>query len=193
MSLLDDLAVKYGADKTPKLKHHYTDVYRMLFGSDDIGPGVYSVRKVCEIGTAEGASLFMWRDYFPNATIYGGEIDQKRVDLMKNQDRIQVFKCDQFNKQDIKNLIDKTGSDIDLFIDDGSHHPTHQLFTCTWIMPLLNKEAIYVIEDVDDVSADNIFGHLIACGYSVQMVRVGLRHDDRLIIVRHKEGNFKYE
>lgn len=182
MKLLDELAVKYGADKTPRLKHHYTDVYASLFPLREL-----DVFKVCEIGTAEGASLFMWRDYFPNATIYGGEIDSKRVDMLQNQDRIQVFKCDQFNYKDVTALIEKTGGDIDLFIDDGSHHPTHQLFTCAWIMPLLKKDAIYVIEDVDDVSADNIFGHLIACGYSVQMIRVGLRHDDRLIIVRHKD------
>ena len=181
-NLLDELAVKYKTDKTPKLKHHYTDVYHELFKDRR-----NTVLKVCEIGIAEGASLFMWRDYFPNATIYGGDNDLERVFKLQLQERIKVFACDQHKSQDVESLIEQTGSDIDLFIDDGSHHPTDQLFTCAWIMPLLSKDSIYVIEDVDDIYETNIFGHLIASGYNVQVVRVGLRHDDRMIIVRHKD------
>lgn len=180
MTLLDKLAVKYGADKFGK--HHYTEIYSELFPEHarDL------VKKVLEIGTAEGASLYMWRDYFCNAQIYGGELEQNRVDLMRGQDRIQVYQCDQSLTEDLEFLINHTGWDLDFVIDDGSHMPHHQLHTCLTIMPLLWKNAVYVIEDVDHPLAEFIYFKIIEAGYPARMIRVGKRHDDQLIIVRQK-------
>jgi hypothetical protein len=56
--------------------------------------------------------------------------------------------CDETKEEDVKNLIDQTGSDIDLFIDDGSHDWHHQAFLAKTILPLLKKDVIYIIEDV---------------------------------------------
>lgn len=179
MNYLDDLMLKYKADKTPLIKHHYTDTYFELFNNRR-----QVIKKVLEIGTAEGASLYAWRDFFPNATIFGGEIEQERVDMMKNKDRIRVFKCDQSNEQNLKDLIYYTNSDLDLVIDDGSHVPLHQLFTCFTVFPLLNLGATYIIEDVDEASASNLFV-LISKQFPknhIEMITVGERHDDRLII-----------
>lgn len=176
-NLLDDLFFKYRADKTPRIKHHYSDVYFNLFKDRRD-----SIKKVLEIGTAEGASLFAWREFFPNAQIMGGEIDPKRVALMEGQERIKVYQCDQSKITDLVNLLDQTGSDIDLFIDDGSHDPMHQLLTCQIVMLMLDKGATYVIEDVDDASADMIY-EILKDKYKVEMLHVGKRHDDRLIVV----------
>ncbi len=180
LTLLDQLALKYGTDKFGK--HNYTQVYSELFPEHarDL------VKKVLEIGTAEGAGLYMLREYFYNATIFGAEFDQHRVDLMKETNRIQVYQCDQSSSRDLKFVIHHTGGDLDLVIDDGSHIPQHQLFTCLELMPLLSNQVVYVIEDVSKQGADWIFENIINAGYPARMVRVGTRHDDQLIIVRQK-------
>ena len=172
MNDLDKLAVEYGADKFGK--HHYTLVYYDLFKDRRD-----KVKKVLEIGTAEGASLFMWRDFFPNATIYGGEIDQKRVDIMKGEDRIEMIQMDQGSIKDLNKLLDLL-PELDLVVDDGSHEPIDQLFTCYGILPFLKKGAIYVIEDVRNTD----IAVLLADKYFTEVKRVGNRYDDQLIIIK---------
>ncbi len=141
---LDDLALKYGTDKCPQIKHTYTPYYYELLKDKR-----ESVKKVLEIGAGEGASLRMWRDFFPNAMIYSAD---NQADRIFKEDRIEVISCDQDSKQNLVNLIARTGSDIDLVVDDGSHVPEHQVFTCLTLMPLLKKDVTYVIEDVADPS-----------------------------------------
>ena len=134
------------------------------------------VKKVLEIGIGEGAGLFMFRDFFPNATIYGAEIDEKRI---FKEERIEVFNFDQGKVVDIYNSIDIL-SDMDLVIDDGSHNPLEQIFTCYGIMPFLKKEATYIIEDVADTDIISI----LSTKYYVEVKEVGTRYDDRLCIIK---------
>jgi 8-demethyl-8-alpha-L-rhamnosyltetracenomycin-C 2'-O-methyltransferase len=166
---LNSLAIKYGADKWGK--HHYTPYYATLFENRK------KVRKVIEMGTGEGASLYMWRDFFPRAMIYGADIDPTRVTSVLS--RMKIIGCDQSKEGDLIHLIHKTGNDIDLFVDDGSHLPQDQLFTCLTVMPMLRKDAIYVIEDVADPT---IKDHILE--YKCSLIRVGKRYDDQLIICR---------
>ena len=70
MTRLCELAEKYGSDKTPSIFHGYTPFYDELLKDRD-------VKRVLEIGIGNvacmnhvkdykpGASLRMWRDYFP--------------------------------------------------------------------------------------------------------------------------------
>lgn len=175
MNELEKLGLKYGTDKIGK--HNYLPVYYDLFKDKR-----NEVKKVLEIGVAEGASLFMWRDFFPNAKIYGGELDQDRVDLLKDQNRIEVIKFDQGSVKDLNNLVDNILLDIDLIVDDGSHVPSDQLFTCLGIMPFVSKNTIYIIEDVVEPGIKNFITK-----YDAEVIEVGKRYDDRLIIVRNYE------
>jgi hypothetical protein len=187
MTTLCDLAYKYGSDKCPQIKHHYTGFYYELFKDRRD-----SVRKVVEIGVGcrenmndypgyrTGASLYMWRDFFPNAMIYGADI---LPELVFKDGRIETFQCDQSVRSDLLNLIKKTGPDIDLFIDDGSHKPDDQVFACLTVMPMLDEGTTYVIEDVGKVGII----HSLDC-YDCQRVSFKDRvsRDDRLIVVRKK-------
>lgn len=183
MDELSKLGLKYGTDKIGK--HHYLPVYYELFKDRR-----NEVKKVLEIGPAEGAGLFMFRDFFPNALIYGIEIDQKRVDKLQGLVGIQVFKGDQSNRDELLDVLDQIlpgSNDLDLIIDDGSHKPEDQIFTCLTLMPFLKLgNTTYIIEDV----ADEIVYEKIkkTNDYNVEMRRVGDRYDDRLVIVRHKNG-----
>lgn len=176
MDELTQLAIKYGTDKWGK--HHYTPVYYDLFKDKR-----ESVKKVLEIGPAEGAGLFMFRDFFPNATIYGAEIDQKRVDKLQGLDRIEVFQCDQSTYQlfDIEETS-SGGYNLNLVIDDGSHKPDDQIFSCQMLMSKMPKDSIYIIEDVADPAIVDQLKN-----YNCEVLKVGKRYDDRLVIIRHKQ------
>lgn len=185
MTPLGQLAFKYGSDKCPQIKHHYTEVYFDLFKDR-----VNEVKKVVEIGigTGEvmdnypgyvrGASLFMWRDFFPKAQIFGADI---RADLMLTEDRIQTVLCDERSEADLTMLVTKVGPDVDLFIDDGSHLAQDQIATCLFLMPKLQTGVIYAIEDVNSAQ---VAGQLSQ--YNCQVSHGAKHRDDTLILVRHK-------
>lgn len=155
------LAYKYGTDKCPKLKHTYTPFYFELLKDRQ-----KSIEKVLEVGIGyyksigtevitfdrnlnrhyhKGASLKMWRDFFFNAQIYGVDI---KPETMFRDTRIKTFVCNTKDKGSIEKLIKKTGSDIDLFIDDGIHEWRDQAFLAKTVLPFLKKDVTYIIEDV---------------------------------------------
>lgn len=156
------LAYQYGTDKCPQIRHSYTPIYYDLFKDR-----AESIKKVLEMGIGpnkefknkdvvynkrlkvlyhKGASLKMWRDFFPNAQIYGGDIVPESL---FEDERIKTFLCDEREKEDLEKLIENTGGDIDIFIDDASHRSKDQIFMAKTLLPLLKKDVVYVIEDVD--------------------------------------------
>lgn len=173
------------ADKAPLYTEFYCDLFKDKRGS---------VKKVLEmrVGCSEnmndypgyktGASLYMWQDFFPKAKIYGAGILPK---LVFKEGRIGIFQCDQTIKKDLVSLIKKTGRDIDLFINDGSHVPENQAFTCLTVMPMLKKDVVYIIEDVGRAGIIESFGH-----YDCEVVKSekGVSRDDRLIVIKNKHG-----
>ena len=179
MDTLTELAIKYNTDKWGK--HTYTPYYFDLFKERR-----NIVKKVLEIGTAEGASLLMWRDFFPNATIYGAEIDPERVKLMEGQKRINVIKCDQTSEADLKNVITHTGTDIDIIIDDGSHVLEDQVFSCKTLMPMLQKHVIYIVEDVKlwSTLSRSLTKYVLEIPKLIRTRHK--RRDNYLVVVRHQ-------
>ncbi len=168
---LTQLAQKYNCDKWGK--HHYTPIYYELFRDKRM-----SIKKVLEIGVGEGAGVRTFAEFFPNATLFGAEIDPKRI---WNKDSVEIFLCDQSSRPDLESLIQKTGPDLDVVIEDGSHVPEHQVFTCRILMPLLKKNVIYIIEDVWDPKIVNQL-----TDYDCNLITVGTRYDDKLLSIRHK-------
>jgi len=184
---LCEIAYKYGTDKCPEIRHPYTPFYYELLKDKR-----QTVKKVLEIGIGyqevmpeaptyrTGASLFMWRDFFPNATIHGIDINPKTMFVSS---RIQTFVCDQTKADSLRTLIMVIGSDIDLVIDDGCHGHAEQVFTCQTLMPLLKKDVIYVIEDVN--RPEYLVNGL--SGYETYIPRMKRRyHEDRLLVVKNK-------
>ncbi len=156
------LGYKYGTDKCPQIKHAYTPFYYALLKDKrnsikkvlEIGIGKtrknhHRPEKVYELGIKpyleRGASLYMWRDFFPNAQVFGADI---RPETMFEDERIKTYLCDERKENNLVSLVENIGSDIDAVIDDASHHVTDQIFTCQTLLPLLKKDVIYIIEDV---------------------------------------------
>ena len=162
---LCSLAYEYGTDKCPNNKHGFTPIYYKILKNKRS-----HIRKVLEIGVGyykdmerqetylhvpsgiyyhKGASLKMWRDFLPNALIYGADL---RPETVFTANRIKTFVCDETKEEDIRNLIIQTGSDIDLFIDDASHAKEDQVYLAKTVIPLLKTDVIYFIEDVSHPS-----------------------------------------
>lgn len=189
MTELCDLAFKYGSDKCPKIHHNYTPFYNTLLKSRRL-----TIKKVFEIGIGnfatmgkwnpnyiDGASLKMWKDYFPNAQIYGMDI---LPEAMIEESRIETFTGNQGSQVDLDEILKNTGKDIDLVIDDGSHLYYHQVFTCTHLMSVLNNNVLYIIEDV--LSNKTIEKLSLYFDCSIITFPNKNEREDRLLIVSRK-------
>lgn len=162
---LENLFAHYGSDKGwdgkherpyPWHPHNYAGVYEFLF--QDRRHRVRSLVE-CGIGTNNtdtpsnmtttgqpGASLRAWRDYFPQATIYGLDIDER---ILFTEDRIRTAAVDQTDRRKTQKFFDgSTLNDVDIIIDDGLHTFEAGVAFFEAAFPYLAVDGIYVIEDV---------------------------------------------
>lgn len=91
-----------------------------------------------------GASLRMWRDLFPNAHVYGGDIDP---DILIQEDRITSFYVDQLDPESVSELSKKLPNDLDLIVDDGLHQADAAITLYQGIFKNLREGGVYIIED----------------------------------------------
>lgn len=98
---------------------------------------------ILEIGVLDGASLYVWNEYFPMAKIYGIDINPLEI----NAERIKVFKADQGNVKDLQNVYNQINEKFDIIIDDGSHLNEYTLTAFNFFWDKLNRGGLYIIED----------------------------------------------
>ena len=146
---LAELFTKYGTDKGI---WGYTEYYAKL-----MGPRRHNVKRVLEIGicghrdipnTVVGASLFVWRDFFPNADIYGIDNDGRFV--FNDQHRIHTALADAYDPYQLIKAIDGFGAaePFDMIVDDAVHDPLPQIKLMNMLAPTLRREGYYFMEDV---------------------------------------------
>lgn len=111
---------------------------------------------IVEVGILKGTGLAIWSDIFPNAKIFGFDIDinhyLKNIPNLKKQKAFKkikpkVYNFDQFknNKLLLKKLFSK--NKINICIDNGFHSDKTAMNTFKQIKPYLSKDFIYFIED----------------------------------------------
>lgn len=109
-----------------------------------------------EIGISMGGSLEVWRDYFgAEATIAGIDIDERCRDRVDAPNK--AFIGSQAEPSFLRNVVDQIGTP-DIIIDDGSHVAAHQRTSFDTLFPLLDKNGVYVIEDVHTSYWGPVFG-----------------------------------
>ena len=96
---------------------------------------------IMEIGIARGSSLKTWSSFFRNASIDGIDINKNCKKLCKNYDNINIIIDDA--------KFYKTEKKYDIIIDDGSHLSGDIIETFNNLINNLNKNGLYVIEDMD--------------------------------------------
>jgi methylase of polypeptide subunit release factors len=92
------------------------------------------------------ASLRAWRDYFPNAQIYGADIDRE---ILKNEERIKTHFVDQNDPLTISEMFKNFNEEkFDIIIEDGLHEYNANICFFENAINYLSVDGIYIIEDV---------------------------------------------
>lgn len=125
--------------------HTYTRAYYELLADKAL-----SVKRVLEIGVNAGGSLRLWEEFFPYAQIVGLDI---RQEVLFNAGRIRCYLADQSKAESLLEAIYNVSviPTFDLIVDDGSHELQHQLITMKTLLPFLEADGLYVIEDVGGI------------------------------------------
>ncbi|MDP5370152.1 MAG: class I SAM-dependent methyltransferase, partial [Pseudomonadota bacterium] len=151
---LCEIMKRHGSDKSTV--HNYTRMYQFLLESKR-----ETATNVFEIGIAStdpqfaytmgkdgtvGASLRGWREFFPNARIYGADIDAK---ALFQEERINTYFVDQLKTDAISTMFAQIPvAGFDVMIDDGLHcFEANDIFFKAAI-DKLTPGGIYIIEDI---------------------------------------------
>lgn len=164
-SLLGILSEKYGSDKGEITEtghshswpaHSYTDLYSILFAQNrssvtkffECGIGTNNTKLPSNMGEngKPGASLRMWRDYFPNAVVIGADIDKE---ILFQEERIRTYYLDQTDPKSVSNFWSEVKlKDFDIMLDDGLHTYEAGITLFENSIHQLAKNGLYIIEDV---------------------------------------------
>jgi hypothetical protein len=145
---LCELSTYFGTDKG--YPHRYTPIYY-----EYLKPRADSILRVLEIGICvkrdllngrTGASLYMWQEFFPNANIFGIDIDPHS---MVNVGRIKSALANQTDPATMAAAFAAFGDmPFDVVVDDGSHAPQDQVAAALITLPHLDPRGFYFIEDI---------------------------------------------
>jgi hypothetical protein len=120
---------------------HYFEIYDRHF-SRYRGTDVHIV----EIGVYQGGSLQMWKKYFgAKAKIYGIDINPQCKTLEENQ--IKILIGNQEDRKFLQSAAETIGK-IDILIDDGGHEMEQQINTFEELFPHIDKNGVYLCEDL---------------------------------------------
>lgn len=144
---------------TDKITHHgYHRFYPQW-----LDPIRETTKGILEIGIDKHHSLALWKEYFPNAFVYGMDIG-----IEYTEPRVHVIQGDQSSSEDLNRVIQTIQHPIQCIVDDGSHVPEHQIGTFNILfLRLLEPGGIYIVEDIETSywTKNSIFGYPTRYGY----------------------------
>jgi hypothetical protein len=145
------LGVKYPTDKSPYNtdqnlhKHAYTSIYNLLFSNIR-----YNDLRIGELGILENHSMLSWREFFPNAKLYGFEWFDSRLDkaIRDNVPNCSYFKMDVTNPESIERGLVYSGSNFDILMDDSTHVFEDQIKFINVAYKHLKPGGFLIVEDI---------------------------------------------
>jgi hypothetical protein len=149
---LKELCNYYGSDKA---QNQYHLLYGSLFAERDsitsvleVGLGTNNLDVVSNMGIdgKPGASLRAFREFFPQARIFGADVDRR---ILFAEKRIATFFVDQTDPGSFAELAEAVDAvEFDLIVDDGLHSPNANLTTVLFGLDRLKAGAFLVVEDI---------------------------------------------
>jgi len=122
-----------------------------------------------EIGCGRGGSLQMWKRFLgPFAQIVGIDIDADCKAFEEDQITIQIGR--QEDEDFLKQLILEFGPP-DIVVDDGSHQMKHITASFNFIYPRMQKNSIYLVEDLHTAYWDEYGGGLDREGSFIEFAK----------------------
>jgi len=142
-SELNALAERYYEGEGCQKPTIYLAEYERLFG-----PRRDRSLRSLELGVRFGASMFLWADYFPNATIVGLDID-KKPEKFPSDERVHFMSGSQDDPAALDRCMDLAGGQFDIIVDDASHIGKLSAASFAHLFPRsLKPGGFYVIEDI---------------------------------------------
>lgn len=126
-----------GTDGIHKLRH-YLPIYQAVLTTTE---------RMLEIGVDRGGSLRMWRQYMPDATIVGLDINPKAAQYDDPERHIHVRIGDQTDIGFLRDVVDEFGP-FDTVLDDGGHTPKQMIGSFQYLFPRLKPGGVYIVEDI---------------------------------------------
>jgi hypothetical protein len=127
----------------------------------ELGLGSDNPQVVSNMGLygSPGASLRGWRELFPNAFIYGADIDRG---ILFEEPRIKTFYCDQCDDVAIQDLWAQPAmrDGMDIIIEDGLHTFEANMSFLNGSLQHLRPGGLYVIEDIAGEEIERWCGQL---------------------------------
>lgn len=204
---LSSLCDAYGSDKGslsvdghpyPWPSHTYADFYRNKFSHCrslikrifECGLGTNNPDMASSMGVhgKPGASLRVWRDYFPSADIFGADIDHQ---ILFQEPRIKTFYVDQLSPASIASMWEQIEvGNFDLMVDDGLHtfEAGRSLFENS--IDRLAEHGHYIIEDVNGIDMLQYRNYFADKHYRVSYIslqRIGIALGDNQLVVIQKK------
>jgi predicted O-methyltransferase YrrM len=167
---LCELGVKYPTDKSPYNtnspvtqhgsghRHPYTAVYDFIFSTIR-----FNNIKLAEIGVLDNMSMLCWREYFPNAELYGFDFNNTYINEGKNlnlnntsYDFMDVKKV-----ESIEEGLNKYGK-YDIIIEDSTHEFNDQIRVCSVAHKYLKPGGILIVEDIFRNTDENLYKNYLS-------------------------------
>jgi hypothetical protein len=172
---LQALFNKHGSDKSTL--HNYQDVYGAILSPPskiknilEIGLGTNNTDVTSNMGKygRPGASLRAFRDFLPNANIYGADVDKR---ILFQEERIRTFFVDQTSLESFSELA-QLDVMFDLIIDDGLHSPNANIAVLLFGLKKLLPGGWLVVEDIVDEArpAWQVISSLLPTGYQPYLI-----------------------
>ena len=94
----------------------------------------------------DAPSLYMWREYFPKAEIFG--FDMEDFSQLPEISGVTIVNGDVGSSRDLDHLVAVAAGPFDVIVDDASHASHHQQFALANLFPHLRDGGFYFIEDL---------------------------------------------
>jgi len=155
---LKSLFIELGSDKANPNNYYKLYAYLLSVLGDpknvlEIGLGSNNLNVVSNMGVygRPGASIRAFRDYLPDANIYGADIDPG---ALFTEERVTTCWVDQTAYNSLETMFEIFGVKFDLVIDDGLHSPDANISTLTAAFSRCSRGGYIVIEDVAKSARD---------------------------------------
>ncbi len=137
--------------------HNYTLLYYKLFNNIrnnnirifELGLGTNDISIKSNMGVygVPGASLYGWSKFFPNAKVFGADIDKN---ILFENEQIKTYYCDQTNPYEIKSMWDNKDlwEPFDIIVEDGLHEFEANVYFFENSIFKLKKGGYFIIEDI---------------------------------------------
>lgn len=148
-----------------------------------LSPKKYTAKKILEIGMFLGDSQRMWNEFFPNATIYGTDVNFMGRIIKFENNIIKIF-GDAYSDA----VIDALPNDFDIIIDDGPHTLESMITFLKRYSFKVRSGGVVVIEDIQSIDwipklMEAVPAHLVDKTKVLDLRHVNMRYDDIVLLI----------